>query len=309
MFLNEYPNFIVGKIFKSVMGHVALCSPQEISNPGLGSSQTDTNQDKDDYTSERTHNEISTIKEDVPQDGASLSSEKATEDKVRLSIDTSSQNTQTSPHVRDRMSSQSHQTSSSDLPSQCSSQSFPAPPGIRSSSSEASSQSNVGPDSGKCQLTEEHIEMEVNSISSEPDPANNLKTESSTNDFSVQCALSDSTTQSQIKDQNEHKLPPNANEATKVVLISPTQSSTAGILPPLGDWTTKEPDTSSHGDIAKAQTENLNQQSSVPLQPSNSHTTEVTKEETHTLQCTTGQGEKQQKPLNRKLFGPHNNEV
>ncbi|XP_053495453.1 E3 ubiquitin-protein ligase rnf213-alpha [Ictalurus furcatus] len=281
---------------------------KEISNPGLGSLQTDTNQDKDDYTSERTHNEISTIKEDVPQDGASLSSEKATEDKVRLSIDTASQNTQTSPHVRDRMSSQSHQTSSSDLPSQCSSQSFPAPPGIRSSSSEASSQSNARPDSGKCQLTEEHIEMEVNSISSEPDPMNNLKTEAPTDDFSVQCALSDSTTQSQIKDQNEHKLPPNANEATKVVLISPTQSSTAGILPPLGVWTTKEPDTSSHGDLAKAQTENLNQQSSVPLQPSNSHTTEITKEETHTLQCTTGQREKQQKPLDRKLFGPYNNE-
>ncbi|KAF4085250.1 hypothetical protein AMELA_G00115080 [Ameiurus melas] len=64
---------------------------KEISNPGLRSSQTDTNQDKDDYASERTHNEISTIQEDVPQDGASLSSEKATEDKARLSIDAASQ--------------------------------------------------------------------------------------------------------------------------------------------------------------------------------------------------------------------------
>ncbi|MCJ8738385.1 hypothetical protein PDJAM_G00035320 [Pangasius djambal] len=301
-----------------------------ISNPGLTSSLTDTNQDKDGYASERMPNEISTIK-DVPQDGSSLSSEKATEENVRRSIDAASQNTQTSPHVQDRMAFQSHQMSSSDFPnthvlpgntrseeSECSIQSFPAPPGIRSSSSEASSQSNVRPDSVKCQLTEEHVEMEVNSSSSEPDSVNNLKTESPTDDFSpprpdnelqsVQCALSDSAAQPQIQDQNEHKSPPSVNEATKVVLSSHTLSSTAGILPPSGDWNTKAPDTSSHGDLAKAQTEDLNQQSPVPLQPSISHATESTKEETHTLQCSTGQGEKQQNPLNRKLFGPYNNE-
>lgn len=290
---------------KSIKGHIVLCSPQVISNPGLTSSLNDTNRDKD--VSERTH------KEDEPQDGASLSSEKATEEKTRLSIDTF----------------QSHQTfcsdfqSTPDLPgntrseeSECSSQSFPAARGIRSSSSEASSQSNVGPDS-KCQLTEEHVEMEVNKISS--DPMNNLKVESPTDDFSpprpdnelqsVQCALSDSATQPQIKDQNEQKSTPSVNEATEVVLISQTQSSTAGILPPSCDWNTEVPDTSSHGDLAKDQAENLNQQSSVPLQPSNSHTSESTKEETHTLQYTTGQGEKQQNPINTKLFGPYNNEV
>lgn len=297
------------------------CSPQVISNLGLTSSLNDTNQDKD--ASERTH------KEDQPQDGATLSSEKTSEEKTRLSIDTASQNTQTSPHVQDRMSFQSHQTFCSDLPSTqdlpentrseesaFSSQSFPAAPGIRSSSFEESSQSNVGPDS-KCQLAEEHVEMEVNKISS--DPMNNLKAESPADDFppprpdnelqSVQCALSDSATQPQRTDQNEHKSQPSVNETTKMVLISQTQSSTAGILPPSCDWNTEGPDISSHGELAKAQAENLNQQSSFPLQSSISHTPESTKEETHTLQCITGQSEKQQNPSNRKLFGPYNNEV
>lgn len=309
---------------------LCLCSPQVISNPGLTSSLTDTNQDNDGYASERTHSETSTNKKDVPQDVAGLSSEKTTEEKVSLSIDTASQ--KTSPHVQDRTPFQYHQMSSSDFPStqglpgnarseesECNSQPFPASPGIRSSSSEALSQSNVVPDYVKCQPTEEHVDMEVNSSSSEPNAMNNLKTESTTGDFSpqrpdnqlqsVQCALPDSAAQPQIKDLNENKSTPGANEATEVVLICQTQSSTAGILPTSGYWDTEVPNTSSNGDLEKAQPENLNQQSSVPLQPSNSHTTASTKEETHMLHCTSGQGEKQQNPSNRKLFGPYNNEV
>lgn len=225
-----------------------------------------------------------------------MSSEKATEEK--LSIDTASQNSQTLLHVQDGISFQSHQTFSSDFSStqgfpgntrseesECANQSFPAPPGIRSSSSEANSWSSVESDSlsVKCQLTEEHVEMEVKSSPSEPDPMNNVKTESPTDDFSpprpdnelqsVQCALSDS------------------------------------IQPQTKDWNTEVPDTSSHRDLAKSQNKNLNQQPSVPLQPSNSHPTENTKEETHILQCTTGHGEKQQIPLTGKLFGPYNKEV
>lgn len=307
---------------------VFSCSPQVISDPGLTSSLTGTNQDKDSHASVRTHNEIATIK-DVPQDGASLSSEKAPEENVKLSTDTASQNTKTSPHVQDRASVLSHQTSNSDVPctqglpgntrieeSECPSRSFPAPTGIRSSSSEASSQSNVGPDSVKCQLTEEHVEMKANISSSEPNPMNNLKTESPTDDISppkpdnelqsVQCTLSASATQPQIKDQHENK-PPSANQATESVLISQSPTSTANILPPSVDCNTEVPITCLHRD--QAQTENLNQQFSVPLQPSNSHTTKSTKEETHTLHCTSGQDEKQENPSNRKLFGPFNNQV
>ncbi|XP_058262166.1 E3 ubiquitin-protein ligase rnf213-alpha-like isoform X3 [Hemibagrus wyckioides] len=222
----------------------------------------------------------------------------------------------------------SHQTSSSDFPSpqdlpgstrngesDCSTQPFPAPPGIRPSSSEASSQINVGPDS-KCKLIDVHVEKNMNNISSKSNPVNNLKTECTTDDISpprsdnklqpVHCALSESATQPETEDQT--KSPPSVNEETKVMLISQTQPSTGGLLPPSCDCNTEKPDTGSPGDLAKAKSQNLNQQSSVPPQPSNSYTTESKKEETHTLQCTTGQGEKQQNPSNRKLFGPFNNE-
>lgn len=280
---------------------------------------TDTIQDKDDYDSERTNrkkSEICANKEDVPQDGASLSSGKGTEEKA-------SQNTQTSPLVQDRMYSQAHQTFSSDFPStqgltgntrseemEHASQSFPTPPGKSSSS---------GPDSVKCQPTEEHVEMEENSKSSEPNPTNNFKTESPTDDFSpprpdnelqsVQCALSDSVNQPEIKDQNDNKSTPCANQATNMVSISQTQCSTTGVLPPSADQNTKVLDTRSHGDLVKAQSENVIQQFTLPLQPLNSASVQAQKEETQTLHCTSGQGEKQQNPSNRKVFGPHNNEV
>ncbi|XP_053368256.1 E3 ubiquitin-protein ligase rnf213-alpha-like [Clarias gariepinus] len=288
-------------------------------------------QDQDGYASERTHNKISTVKEHVPQDGASWSSEKATEGKVCSSIDTLLQNKHTLPNVQDKMSSQSHQTSSLNFPStqamlgntigeksMSDAQSFTAPPGIRSSSSEALSQGNVKPASVKCQLTQDHIEVEMNSSSSKPDPINNLKTESPKDDFlpprldqqlqSVQCTLSDAATQPQIKDLHDQKTPPRVNESKNVVITSQTQTSTAGILSHSCDSGTKVPVSSSHGDLAKAQTENLSQQSSVPMQPSNSLTTKNTKEETHLLQCTTGQDENQQSVFNSLVFGPYNNE-
>lgn len=303
-------------------------SPQVNLNPGVTSILTDTNP----------HNEISTIsistKEDKPQGGASLSFEKATEDIVGLSTDTASQkpsqNTQKSPHGE---ISKSHETSSLDFPStqglpgitrseksECSSQLFPGLPGIRAFSSEASSQSNnVGPDTFKCQSTNENVELKVNSSSSMPDPMNNPKTESPTGNLLpsrpdnelhfVQYALSHSSTQPVIQDQNENKSPSNANEAKKVVSTSQTQSSTADILPSSCNWNTNIPDTSSHTDLVKAHTENSKQQSSVTLQPTNCHTTENTKETTHTLQCTTGQVEKQQNTVGSTLLGPYNNKV
>lgn len=307
--------------------YVAFCFLQGISNPGLTLSLPDTNQSENCSAFESAPNEISTSKEHVPQDGASLSSEKAIEETVKLSIDTACQNTQISPSVQDRMFFRSHQTSSSDFSSSqdfpgntrkeesnCSIQPFSAPPGIKSSSSEASSHINLRPVS-KFQLTEVHAEM-VNNISSMSDPLNNLKTECPTDDFSpprsdnelqhVHCALSGSATQPEIKDQNKNKSPHSVNETTKVIK---SQSSTARLVPPSCDCYTEDTDTNSHGDLAKEKSQNLNQQSSVPLQPSNSNTTESKKEETHILQCTTGQGEKQQKSLGRNLFGPYKKEV
>lgn len=286
---------------------------------------TDINQGKDGYDCERKNITISTNNEDVPQDGASLSHEKQTEKRAP-------QNTQISPHAQDRLPSQSHQTFCSDFPStqgltgntrsdeiEHASQSFPAPPGIKSSSSEASSQNNVRPDSVKPQSTEEHVEMEENTSSSGPNPTNKLKAEAPTNDCSsprpdnklpsVQCALSDSANQPQIKEQNNNKSTPSANEATCMVSISQAQCSTAGVLPPSGDQNNEGPDIRSHEDLVKAQTESLTQQSSVPLQPLKSDSGESSKKETHTMHHSNGQGEEQQNPSNRKVFGPHNNEV
>ncbi|XP_047672985.1 E3 ubiquitin-protein ligase rnf213-alpha-like isoform X3 [Tachysurus fulvidraco] len=306
--------------------HSTIVREKGISNPGLTLSLPDTNQSENCSAFESPQNGISTGKEHVPQDGASLSSEKAIEETVKLSIDTACQNTQISQSVQDRMFFQCHQTpfsdllSSQDLPgntrkeeSNCSIQPCPAPPRIKSSSSEASGQINLRPDS-KCQLTEVHAEMEVNNIASMSDTLN-LKTECPTDDFSpsrsdnelqpVHCALSGSATQPEIKDQNKNKSPPSVNETTKVIN---SQSSTAGLMPPSCDCYTEDPDTNFHGDLVKAKSQNLNQQSSVPLQPSNSNTTESKKEETHILQCTTGQGEKQPKTLDRKLFGPYKKE-
>ncbi|XP_035389185.1 E3 ubiquitin-protein ligase rnf213-alpha-like isoform X2 [Electrophorus electricus] len=297
-----------------------------ISDPCLSSSLDNTHlHEGDNATETTTGNGSSVVVQHVPPNGNSLSSPTATEENIAKSVCTSSQNTQSSSSthvlVQDTTSVHSPSTASMGLPSiqvlprneskdmsgeiiglesEHSSQSSPVP----LSASEASSKPS------------EECEKEVHSCSSEPEAMSCLNPDSLTpspspskqnNDMqSVQSAMLDSPVPLLIKDQNGFKLQSHSKEAVKEMITSQMQGPALGSMPPTDNGTTKVPD-QPYEDLDKAQSANLNQESSIPPRRFNSQTSEQGTEKPHTLQCTTGQGEtsKNKNDSNKKVFGPY----
>ncbi|XP_076856258.1 E3 ubiquitin-protein ligase rnf213-alpha-like isoform X2 [Brachyhypopomus gauderio] len=292
--------------------------------------------ERDNVTGTTAKNGSSVYVQDVPQDGTTLPSPTTTEEIIAKSLCTSSEYTQSSSSshvpVKDTTSVHSQSTASMGLPtmqilpkneskdmsshargldSGHSSQSSQESPCLGPFSSKASSHSHAESGSVTSRSSEEHVK-DMHTSSAEPQAVPCLNTHplapssSSSNQNSdvqsAQNALLDTPVQSLIKHQNGCKSQPHSNEAPREGSSSQTQSPASGTSSPADNGNTKVPD-QSRKILDKAQTAELNQESSVTPVPSNSQTTQQTPEKTQILQCTTGNVEM---PKNEtKVFGPY----
>ncbi|KAI4872372.1 hypothetical protein NFI96_033639 [Prochilodus magdalenae] len=259
--------------------------------------------------------ERSAVDADRPQDGASLSSQTANEETTAVPLDSASHCLQSScsTHgpIRDISSFQSQSSAFTELPAsesknlssrcletECSSQLPSETPCTMPS--EVFRQNPAEPNSITCHPSEEHVGKDVDRCPPGPEHMHSSSAARPNSDLQCgQIAPSESPVPS-LMDKHKVKSPHTASEALKEEITSQNQSSTPGTMPEPGSHNVQEEadlNGKSHDELAGAHTGKLNQESSVPPQPSNP-TTEITTEQTETLQCATGQEEK-------KVFGPY----